>query len=253
MPKIDSLTSTSSYEDKAITEFRSDIFDQYPNSRFATGLIANGTRPVEGLEDTFRAYATLRARTYIDEEKYLPEEVRLQDGTELDEDDARSTHFAVIENMGDYQKVVATMRVIHGGSLGRLPIEEYFPDFPYSTNHSGKAIEISRFISRHEDKQIKQQLKWNLFTSVLSYVMHSKLGPTYAVVDKRLEEGLSISGVPVQRIAEPIFVHKYNSHNVGILIDTQGLSRRIEADTPGALAAMDFSRLGFSGTTDTTN
>jgi len=233
---------------EVIPHIVTEVFKDNPTARFATGLIAYGEAPREGMDEIVGGYLKLREKVYIDQTRMLTEEARLATGGEIDEDDGRSVHFCVLENLGDTQRVVASMRVIHGGDHGRLPIEEFFPQIAQSTNGTSKSIEISRYICRHEDEKVQNKLKWLLYPAVLAYIMKNKLGPTYAVVEEPLEAALLGANVPIKRIADPVWVEEYKDFNLGIVIDTHQLAANIEAQAPGSVNGIDLNSFVFSGT-----
>lgn len=245
---MSNIDPTLSHE-AIIPSFTSEIFRDNPDAQFATGLVGYGLSAYPGRDDVFDAYLRLRANVYIDKAKMLSPDARLENGGELDSDDARSAHFAVVENMGDYQRVVASMRVIHGGEMGKLPIEEFFPEIPFSTNHTGSAIEISRYICQHEDPKTQDGLKWKLYPAALAYIMRNGLGPTYAVVEPFLEAQFKDKrvNIPVDRVAEPKFVPEYNDVNLGIIIHTDQLTKNMEARNPGSVTGIDLSTMKFAG------
>ena len=232
---------------EVIPHIVTDIFNENPDARFATGLVAYGETPRDGMGDIVHAYLKLREKVYIDQTRMLTDEARLETGGEIDDDDGRSVHFCVIENLGSTQRVVASMRVIHGGDYGKLPIEEFFPQIAESTNGTSKSIEISRYICRHEDPKVQNKLKWSLYPAVLSYIMKNNLGPTYAVVEEPLETALIEAGVPLKRIADPVYVDEYKAENLGISIDTRALAAMIESANPGSVTDVDLNAFTFSG------
>ncbi len=244
MSNIDPTVTNAEVIPHIVTE----VFRDNPDARFATGLIAHGEQPREGLEGITEGYYKLRERVYIDQTRMLGEEARLANGGEMDEDDGRSIHFCVLENHGETQRVVASMRVIHGGDFGKLPIEEFFPEVGQSTNGTSKSIEISRYICRHEDDRVQKKLKWLLYPAVLAYIMKNDFGPTYAVIETQLEEALLEAGIPMERIADPVYVPEYRDVNLGVVIDTHQLAANIESQAPGSVSGINLDAFVFSGT-----
>ncbi len=208
------------------------LFDDHEEARFAVGILAVGEDIVDGRDEEYLGYLRLRANVYADQTNMIPHEHVLADGTERDSDDARSVHFAVIENVAGNQRVVAAMRlIIKSREDGRsLPIEDYFPDAFKAGEAPEKSIEVSRYICRHEDSDKQDELKWPLYTQALTYAMTHDLGPTYGVVEAPLERQLIGIGIPLRRIAEPKFLPEYNADNLALEIDTDKLAHTMKLD-----------------------
>lgn len=206
------------------------LFRGHENSQFATVSLGEGIYPDGTDKDIFRAYLTLRKRVYVDQTGMLPESVARHDGTEFDEDDDRSAHFAVLGNLGDGSAaVVACMRMIIKSDEKPLPIEDFFPE-AFEVPAPTSSFEVSRFISkigilRHQLGSIAQ-----LFTHVLAYSDSNRLGPAYGVVEEALEKSLSFFGAPPHRITQPKTVPEYNDVNLGVIIDQDAMKQRIGMD-----------------------
>lgn len=229
-----------------IPDFQSDIFYEQPEARFATGVVAYGHQSLPGRESAFDAYLRLRANVYVNQTRMLPPDSVIN-GREIDQDDDRSAHLAIIENAGRIQRVVGCMRIIHGGPFGVLPIQSYFPEANLSTNSRSNSVEISRYILRHERASIQDKLKANLFPVAVAYLSQKKLGPTFAVVEPPVEANLVAAGVPLERIAPPKYVPEYRGYNVGVLINIAQMAKGFEARSPGMITAKNVNELTFSG------
>lgn len=211
----------------------SSIFSEHPDKRFAIGVLGVGTTPAQGLDAEFTAYLKLRANVYIDQTNMLPKSARLPDSTEHDGDDKRSVHIAVLENRMAHTAVIGSMRLIQKTpeSSEALPIEQFFDEsFAESPAPIG-SLEVSRYIIRHAHPETRFKTRTRLFGTALGHILGNNLGPTYAVVEADLEEGLQEVGVPLKRLAEPKFVEEYNDYNVGVVIDTTKLAHRLGPET----------------------
>lgn len=209
----------------------SDIFNER-SDQFAIARIADGAEPHQGSEAIYEAYLRLRANVYIDQTGMLESSARREDGTEMDADDERSVHFAVVENRISRAAAIACMRLVQKTERhsSALAIEEFFPEVFNDNPAPVGSMEVSRFIVRHDEHEPRHLARTNLLMSALAHTRDQNLSPTYAVVEQEFEEHLTRIGVPVERIAEPKWVPEYNDYNLGILIDTAGMERRIGSD-----------------------
>ncbi len=239
-----SQTNLNITSEQVIPTFESTLFSDNPEATYAIGRIAVGSEPEAGMDAEFQSYLQLRANVYAYQTGMISEEHIEADGTERDVDDARSTHFAVIENKGAQNRVIGAMRLIIKSreNPALLPIEHFFSEtFAHSPAPLG-SVEFSRYICRHEDPRIQRFLKWPLYAATTSYIAQQNLGPSYGVVEEFLEKDFQRSGVPVVRVSEPKFVPKYNGLNLAVLIDTATVARRLGVDkensgSPTAAAA----------------
>ena len=202
-----------------------DIFKDYPDARFALGVVSRSTLPSEGMQDLFTAYLKLRANVYVDQTEMLGQEAKRDDGTEIDGDDKRSTHFVAVENRLSHIAVISSMRVIEKSEENGdpLPIEHFFAmdgSVPVGGN------EISRYIHRLKERGAAAEIRSGLFMAALAHINNNELGPTLAVVESELEDSLLHAQVPLVRIAEPQWVEQYNSMNIGISIDTAAFAEQ---------------------------
>lgn len=217
---------------------RGNIFDDKQNSRFALGVF----RPEDVIPydaNSFQhAYFKLRAGVYIDRTGILGDKYRRDDGSELDDNDERSTHLILFENrtMGRVA-IFGCMRLIekNGTNERPLPIEDLFvKEFPNPA--PAKSVEVSRFIVCHDDADISNIARKRLMVSAASHVVKNNLGPVYAVVEPTLERGLKLMRLPLTRVAEPQIVGEYSDENLGIEIDPHAYHKRL-----GELAVRNFS------------
>lgn len=101
-----------------------------------------------------------------------------------------------------------------------LPIEDFFKKDLNKTLPLN-SVEVSRFIVRHNDRKQALAAKIKLITASLGYTFSNNLEPILGVVETNFERDLRRLKLPMQRIAEPKLISKYNSHNIGIEIDKQ--------------------------------
>lgn len=216
----------------------SNIFYAKPEKRFA--LIAFGL----GLRDNdelFTSYLKLRANVYIHQKGFLPNDALKSDGTESDQEDQRSSHFLVVENKLGTVAAVSCIRLIEKSKSAPtpLPIETFFPDVFEYEQPGLKTAEVSRFISRLDSARDQMMSISELFKSTLARINQEKLGPVYAIVEEDLETSLKYMGAPPTRLAEPHFVEKYNTYNVGVEIDTSSMIKRQGLDKISSIDVSD--------------
>lgn len=214
-----------------------DIFRDDSSRKFALVAFGLGLRENDEL---FNSYLKLRANVYVYQTGMLPEEALRYDGTEIDEDDERSSHFLVVENRIGAVAAVACIRLIEKSDehSQQLPVENFFPEAFEDSSAGLRSIEVSRFISCLDSKPDQLTAIMELFKSSLARIRQNELGPVYAVVEEDLERSLSFLGAPPRRIAEPQYVEEYNDSNVGIEIDTDDMA---QAFGPELLDSMDVS------------
>lgn len=229
---------------EATPEFNSDIFDDFPERRFVLVCLGkNMGRNVD--EELFTNYLRLRANVYVYQTGMLPDIVVRPDGTEVDDDDERSTHFTVVENrLLGRVAAVSAMRLIEKDALHPqpLPIQQFFPEAFGNEDTQYGSVEVSRLISCIDERPEQIRAIFEMFKAGLARVNQKNLGPVYGVVEKELEQSLEFLGAPPLRIAEPKHIEEYNDYNVGIEIDTDKMSEVMGKDdllvrdiSPGAV------------------
>ncbi len=221
---------------EVVPEFKSTIFAGYENNRFAVGRIGEGGEssfPIESL-----AYHRLRANVYEREGFISQDNISQYDGGEYDDDDNRSIHMAVLENGGETQRLIASMRLIMKGGSGPLPIEELYPDVFANSPAPETSCEVSRYIIRHEDKLVQRTASWGLFQQGLTEAVTHNLSPVLAVVSPALFKNFRSRRLPVEKLAEPVWIEKYGEENMPIAIDIVALAEQLETHAPVALEEM---------------
>lgn len=214
-----------------------NVFDEDRSRRFA--LVAFGTGVREN-DELFSSYLKLRANVYVHQTGILSEGALRIDGTEMDEDDERSSHFLVLENKLGAAAAVACIRLIEKSAEypAPLPIETVFPEV-FRDNEPGlNSVEVSRFISRLDSAAQQLSTISELFKSGLARINQENLGPVFAIVEEELEQSLKFMGAHPRRLADPLYVHRYNSSNVGIEMNTSAMTEAFGADE---IQSMDVS------------
>jgi N-acyl-L-homoserine lactone synthetase len=188
----------------------------------------------------------LRGNVYGHLKDFVPLDSLAPDGAEIDDDDGRAVHIAVLENRADEDRpgtarLIGTVRLIAKSSPDAppLPIEVQFPGLLPDEPLPVGSVEVSRLIAQHEDLPVKGLAKALLFQFAAAYIVQSGFGPTYAVVDESLERGLQASGIPVERLSEPRFIADFNSVKLPVEIGTAVFHQLVQDDavsdaaTPG--------------------
>jgi N-acyl-L-homoserine lactone synthetase len=213
--------------EEAVPVIDGELFKGHEDSRFALAVLGPDDVLSYKPGSLAEAYLKLRANVYVDQTGMLEHGVKRQDGTELDADDERSTHFVVCENRMGSAAVVACMRLIEKtDSRDILPIEDFFPD-AFEVPAPTKSIEVSRFIVREDEAKLARRAKIELITAGLAHAVGHQLGPIYGVAEPMFERDLRLMRMPIKRIAEPKLVPEYNDNNLGFEIDKVSLVQRI--------------------------
>lgn len=212
---------------EAIPSVETDLFADNPHNKYALGLLGYGVQP-DNYTDLFQAYLKLRANVYIDQTGMLQDSHRRDDGTEMDSDDERSLHIAVVENRLGISAVMACMRLIIKSRANDqpLPVEALFPESFHKTKAPLKSVEVSRFIIRHNDREHEAAIRSKMLNASLAYAAVHDLGPAFAVVEPAFADHLTRLHVPFEPISEVKRVDEYNDDNVGIKIDGSEMMRR---------------------------
>jgi N-acyl-L-homoserine lactone synthetase len=217
---MSSLNNKYISNQEAVPVIDSDVFADYPDRRFAIGVFSPEKVINCQPNSIEQAYLKLRANVYIDQTRMLDEDVRRIDGTELDDDDERSVHFAVLENRLGKTAVFACLRLIEktNQNSAALPIEKFFPDTflePAPIN----SIEVSRFIVRHDNNRLARLALIKMIQTGFTYADENDFGPALATVGPAFERDLKLANIPTHRITEQRFIPKYKDDNLGLMIN----------------------------------
>lgn len=219
---------------EAVAYTESRIFEKSPESKFALVCLGRGLeRPGEGSGNSIsHAYLRLRKKVYVDMTGMIPpDSPNVIDGRyEYDEDDIRSTHLVVLENMGRGSNTVgavACMRMIEKTRQNNrpLPIENIFDDTFSGNPAPENSSEVSRLLTCIDNNSDRVQAIGQMFNTAVAHYQYNNIQPIYGIVEPRLERTLSFLGAPPQRLAKPKMVEEYNDVNVGIEIDVPAMRR----------------------------
>ena len=168
------------------------------------GFILN--RIFENDKDLWLKMGKLRAKTYVHEKKFLPEDVLDENGAEFDIYDKDADHIVALSDQND---VIGTIRIVHRPKDDKLPSEKIFEvDLPNGSR------EVSRIMV---DSSVPNKLKALVTMSLLRAAI--KAAPededeAYAIIEPSMFKYLdSIVGVELQTIVESRYVEEYNSMN----------------------------------------
>lgn len=224
----DGMRSSLVEDGKLVPVIESDLFAAKPGLDLAILNLGYGLDSGSVDWNVLEAYGRLRKNVYVDQMKYLPAESG-RNGMEFDEDDERSQHFVVLQQMRSAGRVavIACQRVIHRGGSA-LPIEMFFPGV-LGEVPSERSAEISRFISRGPRDQRGEVTK-KLFDTVLAHTDHNRLDPVVATIEPVLRRLIALAGAPNEVIAEGRSLEAYgNTVNQGIRIQTERMKERVGA------------------------
>lgn len=222
----------------------SRVFESNPDSRLAAGILAVDGRAVEGLEEEYASHFQLRRRVYVDQTAQLAADELNEDGTDRDEDDARSVTFAVFEQSEAGVRIVGVSRLIIRGDRP-LPIEEFCPDAFETVPLAGSTVEVSRVIARHEKAALQDLVQWQLFALMLAYIPPHGLGRTFAIIEPWLERHL-LGIIALQRIGDVRYVAHYLDYNLPVEIDIPASTDCVNGRNPAFIAAFQAAAPGLA-------
>lgn len=209
------------------------IFDQVSVPAFWVGKVAVGLDAI--LPDEFLAARQLRAQVYVDELGYLPPSARMDDGGELDEDDPRSVHFAVIEHTDTGLDVIRgnTRLIKKAEEDDTLPVEKFFPDVFQAEPAPRGSVEASRFIARHENRIKQHAIMLSMVRTMVANAAESGSPYIYAVVENHLEHLFSKINLAYDVLSEPIYLEEYKSDNMALRFDPIAVLSQVDTDQYG--------------------
>lgn len=217
------------------------FINQRPETNFAVGMIAVGDQILAGRDSEHDGYLKLRANVYAYQTQMIPHSDVREDGTEVDNDDVRSTHWALLERSDEGEglaRVVGSIRTIEKRATDSrpLPIEEFFPEKFADNPLPIGSTEVSRYIARHENPRVQAQMSAPLFKKVVAHITAHGLVPTFGVVEPSVERHLKGGlGVPIERIADPKFVPEYAADNLGISVNIPLMAKGLGYDSDQAI------------------
>ena len=188
--------------DTLLPRVDSEVFDQHPKAVFWVGQVATINSVLAPAE--FVGALQLRANTYIDDLGWLDERSRDEVGREIDEDDARSVHFAILEKNGSIQpKVVGASRLILKTSESdKLPIERFYPEAFADTPAELGAVEGSRLIARHPNQFKQHLISMANIRAMDLWALNEKVPYIYGVAERPLLRFLKLHGFPYEQLSD---------------------------------------------------
>lgn len=238
-------------KDKLIPTIESKAFAESHQSRFALGKVAVDGVIVPGREAEYDGIARLRASTYL-ESGFITIDDLGDDGTELDKNDLRSVHFAILERtaVSSLARVVGNMRLVikSDESPTPLPLEEYRMDYFKDKPMPVGGVEVSRLIAMHEDANIQNSLKWPLFVAGYKYVEDNELGPVCGLMTPALTRLLRMQKIPVSAMTDAKYIDEINTSKQPVSINLKTLKRLIDivGDNDIDISKKDFSYIDIN-------
>jgi len=181
-----------------------EIFAEHPEATFWIGVVASSGE-VEKPE-LYDAEARMRGVVYIKQMGFLSIEHADTFGREHDDYDDQSVHLVVVENQKDGKnaRLVGTSRLIlKEDETQDLPIESDFADVFDTIPSDIPAVEVSRFISRHENQMTQHAIAISLIRAMTYQVAERNIDSAYFEIEKPLLKLLKIIGLPLEVIGEP--------------------------------------------------
>ncbi|MEO8105024.1 MAG: hypothetical protein ABI602_01675 [Candidatus Saccharibacteria bacterium] len=178
-----------------------EIFENHLEAAFWIGRVATTD------SKHYDALAQFRANVYVGQMGFLgPEDIDIM-GRELDADDARSVHFGAVENTTNNgireARIVASGRLIVKDCVeGLLPIETSFPELFSEVPAPIGSVEVSRFISRHENQIVQHSLALAMIRAMSLYSADKGMTAGYCMIEKPLLNLLSHMGLPLEKLGE---------------------------------------------------
>ena len=220
-----------------------EIFANHPDSAFWIGKVAMGNTVIKPVY--YDGLSRLRAKVYVDEMHFLTAENLDTFGRESDQDDARSAHFAVIENASSQNsgsaRVVGSARLILKGTNNKsLPIESYFPEVFEGNPLEDGSIEVSRFIARHENRQTQHTIALALIRAMTHYSIDANLKSAYCIIETPLLNLLTSIGVPIEMLGGSKEIDEYGGVLFPVKINPYEIIDSIRQDMTGKIALKRF-------------
>ncbi len=187
-----------------------DIFEKHPDSKYWIGKVNKENSPLY-----YDAIGRFRANVYIKQMRFLDEEKIDDYGREYDEYDKHSEQFAVIENLSINHQSNMKARVVGYGRMilkenieVPLPIENQFTNvFKHNPAKIG-AVEVSRFISRHENDLVQHTIGLSVIRAMTHCGAEKDIEIAYFEIERPLLRILKRIGLPLVQLEEPQSVNE---------------------------------------------
>jgi N-acyl-L-homoserine lactone synthetase len=220
-----------------------EIFNKNPDSIYWIGKVAMGN--IIEKPEYYEGIAKFRAKVYVDDLKFLSKDHKDQFGREFDQDDIRSVQFAVVENETASNKnqarIVGSSRVIiKGDQTQPLPIEKYFPELFNNNPLDDTAVEISRFIARHEDKKVQHTISLALIRAMTHYTVNTKASADYCMIEVPLMKLLTSIGIPLTQLGEEKQIDEYGGSLFPVVISPYNVLDSVKTDKTGKIMLRKF-------------
>lgn len=238
-----SIAETINYDERLGIAVPAEIFNSHTDSAFWVGKVAIGSSVIKPVY--YDGLSRLRAKVYVDEMHFLTSEHLDTFGRESDQDDARSAHFAVIENASlennNSARVVGSARLILKGESDKaLPIESYFPEIFNGNPLKAKSIEVSRFIARHENRQTQHTIALSLIRAMTLYSVASNVKAAYCIIEAPLLNLLTSIGIPIEMLGGSKDIEEYGGVLSPVKINPYEIIDSIRRDMTGKIALRMF-------------
>jgi N-acyl-L-homoserine lactone synthetase len=210
--------------DEVVPRFDTGIFLSRQEAAFYVGILAAPGGIVLD-QNAWDAARRLRAKVYIDEEGFLPESSRKEDGGEDDQDDLRSVQFGVYQNVGSGHeaKLAGTSRLIlKRDESDLLPVEAMYPDVFAEKPAEVNGSETSRVVARHADKVLtRKAISLSLIRAMAAYSVSEAQRPVYATIDPPIKAMYDRMNFPYELLSDLRYLEEYKSKNWAARIEPQ--------------------------------
>lgn len=225
-----------------IPQIKTEIFEHEPTSEYWIGRVA--CFDTIDYPDVYEGASRLRANVYIDEMHFLGPEHRDDKGCEYDCDDSRSIEFAIVQNEHDVEKarVIATSRLIRKRDENDLlPVERLFSEAFKDGPADVDAVEVSRFISRHEKRSTQHYAALALIRAMTQNAVYSDFKTAYFVIEEPLWRLLERMGLPMEKLTQPKKTAEYgDTKNMAVKIVPKDIIDLVDGDIEDKLPLTKF-------------
>jgi hypothetical protein len=221
-------------------EVSNRIFEDQSDAAFWVGKVA-----VDGIaihSDYYDGTTLFRGNIYTNLGFISPDKVDDM-GREIDEDDERSTQFAVIENLKEKNssRIVGSGRVIIKTASGQpLPIEKHFPELFEASPIAPHNTEISRFIAQHENPNRQHRVALSLIRAMALYTAKQEFETDYCMIEESLLRHLGSLGLPTKQLGAPKDVEELGGELYPVGIKPAEIIKSVTTDMTGKLILRKF-------------
>ncbi len=222
------------------TPVSSEVFRNHEEARFWIGKVAVAGEVTN--EEIYDSLLHFRANVYVRQMHFLDKESLDVLGREIDSDDARSTQFTVVENQDDGKaRLVGTGRLILKRNFDEpLPIEKYFPEVFEKLPIEPNSVEVSRFISRHEDDRTQHTIALSVIRTLTLNSVEQGVRADYCIIEEPLLKLLKMIGLPIEVLGEAKQIDEYGGKLYPVKIDPYKVLESVTSDKSGKMALKRF-------------